>query len=138
MNTGKGLYDMHFDMLEDPIWKYGILEKRGGAIIMLNAGNAIMRSNGAPIITIARAIYDINSQKLTGIHRVTRIDGKKVMISGYQIPDTPMVVICYTDSEISVLSNTAIYALALLVVVFIFAVLIAANYITRNITTARI
>lgn len=186
MNTGKGLYDLDMELMESAPWRNNILKERGGAIIMMNAGGAVKRSNQEPIITIARAIYDINSQKLTGmllmnfsismldeainsqsnhslcivaddgmylsgdegmityfsdeflsdtiVHKMVDVDGRSVMISGYQIPDTPLVIMCLTDSEINVLSNTTMYALLSMVIVFVVAVFMAANFIARNIT----
>lgn len=186
MNTGKGRYIVDFELMEDYPWRNNILKERGGAIIMVNAGGAITRRNEETIITIARAIYDINSQKLTGIllmnfstsmldeainsqgdknlcivtsdgeylsgdegmcgyfatefltdtivHKMVDINGEKVMISGYQIPDTPLVVMSFTDSNINVMSNTTMYAMLSMVLVFIIAMILAANFITRNIT----
>lgn len=186
MNTGKGLYDLDFTLMKKPAWRNRILKERGGAIIMINAGGAIQRSNKEPIVTIARAIYDINSQKLTGmllmnfstsmldaainnqggqrlcivtsdgtflsgdesvaayfteefisgtiVHRMVDVDGKRVMISGYEIPDTPLIVMSYTDSSVSILNNTTMYALFALVLVSIVAILMIANFIARNIT----
>lgn len=186
MNTGKGLYDLDLTLMKKPAWRNRILKERGGAIIMINAGGAIQRSNKEPIVTIARAIYDINSQKLTGmllmnfstsmldaainnqggqrlcivtsdgtflsgdesvaayfteefisgtiVHRMVDVDGKRVMISGYEIPDTPLIVMSYTDSSVSILNNTTMYALFALVLVSIVAILMIANFIARNIT----
>lgn len=186
MNTGKGVYDVDFELMATDEWKNNILRETGGAIIMMNAGDAIRRTNYGSIVTIARAIYDINSQKLTGIllmnfstsmleeaierqgssqlcvvstdgeylagnqsmvsyltdafksdtivHTTVQVDGNSAMVSGYQIPDTPLIIMCYTDSKVSVLSNTTMYALISMGLVFIVAIILAANFITRNIT----
>lgn len=186
MNTGKGVYDVDFELWRSDEWKDRILNERGGAIIMMNAGDAVRRTNYGSIVTIARAIYDINSQKLTGIllmnfstsllqeaienqgssalcvistegeflagnesiasymseefvsdtivHTMIDNGSDNAMISGYRIPDTPLVVLCYTDSKVSVLSNTTMYALISMGLVFIVAIILAANFITRNIT----
>ncbi len=186
MNTGKGVYDVDFELWRSDEWKDRILSERGGAIIMMNAGDAVRRTNYGSIVTIARAIYDINSQKLTGIllmnfstsllqeaienqgssalcvistegeflagnesiasymseefvsdtivHTMIDNGSDNAMISGYRIPDTPLVVLCYTDSKVSVLSNTTMYALISMGLVFIVAIILAANFITRNIT----
>lgn len=186
MNTGKGVYDVDFELWRSDEWKDRILSERGGAIIMMNAGDAVRRTNYGSIVTIARAIYDINSQKLTGIllmnfstsllqeaienqgssalcvistegeflagnesiasymseefvsdtivHTMIDNGSDNAMISGYRIPDTPLVVLCYTDSKVSVFSNTTMYALISMGLVFIVAIILAANFITRNIT----
>lgn len=66
MNTGRGTYSFDSDMLRNDEWRNILLEKKGSAVISLNGGGAVMRQDGAPIITIGRAVYDINSQKQTG------------------------------------------------------------------------
>lgn len=66
-STGRGEYDIDFDMMSSQEWLTPILEKRGGAIILMNAGGAIHRKKDIQLITIARAIYDIYTQKQTGI-----------------------------------------------------------------------
>lgn len=186
MNTGKGLYNLDFELMDTPEWKNRILDARGGAIILLDSGDAIKKNNGDSVVTIARAIYDINSQKLTGIllmnfstsmleeainsqgdcnicilsadgeylagdeelvtymseeylsesivHNMVELDDRDVMLSGYQIDKTPLVVLCYTDSRVNIFSNTTMYALLSMVLVFIVAIILAANFITKNIT----
>jgi len=187
MKTGKGLYDIDTELLNTDEWRGRILDKRGGAIIMINAGDVVNKKNGEPTVTVARAIYDINSQKLIGmllmnfstlmldeainsqddqyicivstegkylsgdeemakyfnkefvsdsvVHLPMAIGGKRGMVSGYRIPDTPLVVVCYTNSQVSVFTNTTIYALLSIMLVFIIGTLYAAKYITKNITT---
>ncbi|MCR5734119.1 MAG: sensor histidine kinase [Lachnospiraceae bacterium] len=67
MKTGKGNYDIDMPLMNTTLWKSHIMGKRGGAVISLNADEAIFRSNGMPIITIGRSIYDIYTQKLSGV-----------------------------------------------------------------------
>lgn len=66
-STGRGEYDMDFELMNSKEWLTPILDKRGGAIVLMNAGEAIHRKNDIQLITIARAIYDIYTQKQTGI-----------------------------------------------------------------------
>lgn len=66
-STGRGEYDMDFELMGSEEWLTPILERRGGVIILMNAGGAIHRKNDIQLITIARAIYDIYTQKQTGI-----------------------------------------------------------------------
>lgn len=66
-STGRGEYDISFIMMDSEEWLTPITEKRGGAILLTNAGGAIHRKSGIQLITIARAIYDIYTQKQTGI-----------------------------------------------------------------------
>ena len=67
MSTGRGEYLVDLELMNTPQWRDQILDKRGGALVMMNGGGAVFKNNGAPIITIVRAIYDFNSQKQTGI-----------------------------------------------------------------------
>lgn len=67
MSTGRGEYLVDVDLMNSPQWRNPIWSKRGSAIVAMNGNSAIFKNNGMPIITIARAIYDFNSQKQTGI-----------------------------------------------------------------------
>lgn len=66
-STGRGEYTINFSMMDNEDWFTPIFERRGGAVILMNAGGAIYRKNGIQLITIARAIYDIYTQEQTGI-----------------------------------------------------------------------
>lgn len=65
--TGRAVYDLDFDIMLQDDWLHVINDKRGGATLSINGNGAVHRSDEAPIVTIGRAIYDINSQKQTGI-----------------------------------------------------------------------
>lgn len=67
MNNGRSIYNIDTERMSSEEWIDAIDSERGGAIVSINANNAIFRSDKAPIITIGRAIYDINTQKQTGI-----------------------------------------------------------------------
>lgn len=67
MNTGRGEYVVDDRLMENVTWQQAILDKKGGAIVFMNGNNAIFRKNGNPLISICRAIYDINSQERIGI-----------------------------------------------------------------------
>ncbi len=67
VSTGRAGYEFSFSLMDSPEWQAPILEKRGGALLFMNANDAIHHQNGDEIITIARAIYDIYSQEQTGI-----------------------------------------------------------------------
>ena len=62
-NTGKGEYVI--DMESDG-WNH-ILEADGAKTISINGNGIIMKKDGSPTLTFARAINDINSQELLGI-----------------------------------------------------------------------
>ncbi|MCQ2820823.1 MAG: hypothetical protein MJ252_26485, partial [archaeon] len=64
---GKMLYEVNIDLIQDDSWKNPILEERGSVVFGMNGNGAIYKNNRAPIISITRAIYDIYTQKQTGI-----------------------------------------------------------------------
>jgi two-component system sensor histidine kinase YesM len=67
ISTGKGIYYIDHETMNTGVWKEEIYEKLGGAIIRMNGNYAVFRQSGDQIVTIARAVYDIYSQKRTGI-----------------------------------------------------------------------
>ena len=67
MCTGRGEYILDDKLLDNYFWKQEIYIGRGGAIVFMNANGAVYRENGNPLITIARAIYDIDTQERVGI-----------------------------------------------------------------------
>lgn len=64
-NRGKYMFD--YNRMEDENWENKILESKGGAVISINADNAIFKLNNAPFVTIGRAVYDISTQQKLGI-----------------------------------------------------------------------
>ncbi len=62
-NTGRSEYII--DMEADG-WQY-ILEAHGGKTISVNGNGVMIKRDGTPTLTFARAIYDINSQELLGV-----------------------------------------------------------------------
>ena len=65
--TNSYSYRIDYMRLGDDDWKEKILEKKGKAIIELNGGGITPRSDNKAVISIERAIYDILTQKQTGI-----------------------------------------------------------------------
>ncbi len=63
VNTGEGKYSVDLNSTE----RARILEARGTPVISINGNGTITKKNTRTFITISRAIYDINSQKLLGI-----------------------------------------------------------------------
>ena len=64
-NRGKYMFD--YNSMEDENWENNILESKGGAVISINADNAIFKLNNSPFVTIGRAVYDISTQQKLGI-----------------------------------------------------------------------
>ncbi|MBO4617485.1 MAG: histidine kinase [Lachnospiraceae bacterium] len=67
VTTGKGLYHIDYDLMEDETWHAHIKEREGGAAISLNGNGAVYRANGNQLLTIGRDIYDIYLQKPVGL-----------------------------------------------------------------------
>ena len=62
-STRRGEYFIDIDNLE----RSNILDARGSTVISINGNGTIRKNSGKPLLTMSRAIYDINSQKLLGI-----------------------------------------------------------------------
>ena len=67
MSTGKGEYLLDINRMNTATWKKPILDRRGRVIFSLNGNSALFKKTGPSVLTLSRAIYDINSQELTGI-----------------------------------------------------------------------
>jgi len=96
-STGRGEYITNFSMMDED-WSTPILEKRGGVVILMNAGGAIYRRNGNQIITIARAIYDIYTQQRTGILLMNISTGMLDQVANVA-----------GDTRVSIISSDGIY-----------------------------
>ena len=64
-NRGKYMFDQ--ERMEEEEWKNRIAERKGGAVISINADNAIFKLNNSPVVSISRIIYDIRTQQKLGI-----------------------------------------------------------------------
>ena len=63
VSTGRSAFTINIDDKE----RSNILEAFGSTVISINGNGTVAKSNGKPLLTLSRAIYDINSQKLLGI-----------------------------------------------------------------------
>lgn len=63
VSTGIGEYFIDLNYAESS----KILEARGATVISINGNGTIKKNKGNPFLTMSRAIYDIQSQKLLGI-----------------------------------------------------------------------
>ncbi len=63
VSTGQGEYFIDLNSLE----RSKILDARGTPVISINGNGTIKKNKSKPLLTMSRAIYDINSQKLLGI-----------------------------------------------------------------------
>ena len=63
VSTGQGTYFVDLNSLE----RSKILDAHGTPVISINGNGTIKKDKSKPFLTMSRAIYDINSQKLLGI-----------------------------------------------------------------------
>ncbi|MCR5508687.1 MAG: histidine kinase [Lachnospiraceae bacterium] len=65
--TDRVSYEYDHELLEKYSWKKDIYEARGKAVVSLNNNNVALKKDKTPVVTIGRAVYDIYTQKRTGI-----------------------------------------------------------------------
>lgn len=65
--TNRFAYDYNIDYMNGESWKQDIYRGVGAAIVSLDSNNVAKRNDGKAVVTIGRAIYDIDSQQRTGI-----------------------------------------------------------------------
>jgi len=186
MNTGRGEYFLDEQLMETETWQNKVLDKKGGAIVTINGDGAICRKNGTPIVSIGRAIYDINTQQRIGmlqfnistqvldqvtktqpqtnvcivsteglylagdeelamlytseyakeetVHFNKKYKKSRVMISGAQVDDLPIVVMCVSNRENTEIPVETMIVMLLILGAFAVSIGIAAVFVTTNIT----
>jgi two-component system sensor histidine kinase YesM len=67
LSTNRFTYSFDYDLMQETDWRRDIYEGKGGAIVSLNANGIAYKADKRPMVTIGRAIYDIDSQDRTGI-----------------------------------------------------------------------
>lgn len=67
MDTNRAAYKYDYEKMSQEPWKEDILKGLGKASVFINGNNTMVKLDGRPVLTIGRAIYDLNSQKRTGI-----------------------------------------------------------------------
>lgn len=65
--TNKSAYQVDEERMQEKDWRDSILNGLGNAVISINGDGALTRTNQRPMITISRAVYDLLTQKRTGI-----------------------------------------------------------------------
>lgn len=98
MNTGRGEYILDEVLMEDAKWQDKILVLRGGAVVTINGNDAIYRRNGETIISIGRAIYDIDTQKRTGLLQLN-------ISADMLVP----IAFDHQSTDVCILTDTGIY-----------------------------
>lgn len=186
MSTGRGEYFVDEELMEQESWQEKVLSGRGGAVVTINGNGAITRKNGTPIISIGRAIYDINTQKRVGIlelnisvsmleqivqdqlsetvcivstdgeylagnselaelysddvfgknivHTYKKLGRTRAMISGVQVEDLPIVVMCASRRRVAVVPLETTIMMIMILAAFAIAFGFSASFVTNNIT----
>lgn len=65
--TNRFTYIYDYDVMNGEDWKKDIYAGKGGAVVSLNTNNIAHKADRRPMVTIGRAIYDIDSQERTGL-----------------------------------------------------------------------
>lgn len=99
--TGGGVMGVNERLIATPEWNKPLMEANGGAVIMINGGGAFKKDSGSPLITIARHIYNIDTQKISGL----LVINLSANVLGPASKDTAGSgrPICFFDSEGNVL-----------------------------------
>ncbi|MCR4807423.1 MAG: sensor histidine kinase [Lachnospiraceae bacterium] len=67
VSTDRATYKYDYGLMNEESWKQDICDAKGRAVISLNSNNVASKTDGSPVVTIGRAIYDIYTQKRTGL-----------------------------------------------------------------------
>ncbi|SFU94631.1 sensor histidine kinase [Butyrivibrio sp. INlla21] len=65
--TDRFSYKYNHPLIEQDIWKKDIYNGRGRAVVSLNSNKIATRADNKPVVTVGRAIYDIDSQRRRGL-----------------------------------------------------------------------
>lgn len=65
--TNRFTYNYDYDLMNTEEWSKEIYDGRGKAVVSLNSSGIAEKSDGRPVVTIGRAINDIDSQERTGL-----------------------------------------------------------------------
>ncbi len=67
LSTKRYSYKFDHDRIEGNEWREDIYNAKGRAVVSLNSNGVAVTPDNKPVVTIGRAIYDLFSQKRTGI-----------------------------------------------------------------------
>ena len=66
VSTGAGVMYVNEELMATPEWATPLMDAKGGNTVMINGNGAFRKKIGTPLISMARYIYDINTQQITG------------------------------------------------------------------------
>lgn len=67
LSTNRFTYWYDYDLMQTEDWKKDIIDAKGATVISLNSNGVAHKAGNRQMVTIGRAIYDIDSQDRTGI-----------------------------------------------------------------------
>jgi two-component system sensor histidine kinase YesM len=67
LSTNRFTYQYDYDMMRQEEWRKEIYDAKGAIVVSLNSNGVAAKSGDKPMVTLGRAIYDIDSQERTGI-----------------------------------------------------------------------
>ena len=67
LSTNRFTYNYDYEKMLSDDWRVDILEGKGSAVVSLNTNGIAQKIGDKPMVTIGRAIYDIESQQRTGL-----------------------------------------------------------------------
>ncbi len=67
LSTNRFTYRYDMELMNKMFWRKDIYLAKGAAVVSLNANGVAYKADKRPMVTIGRAIYDIDSQDRTGI-----------------------------------------------------------------------
>ncbi|MCR5556588.1 MAG: histidine kinase [Butyrivibrio sp.] len=67
LSTNRFTYRYDYDLMNSEYWRKEIYEGKGKVVVSLNTNGIAQKAGNKPMVTIGRAIYDIETQDRTGI-----------------------------------------------------------------------
>ena len=67
LSTNRFTYSYDYEKMISDEWRHDIYDGKGKAIISLNTNGIAFKAGDKPMVTIGRAIYDLESQQRTGL-----------------------------------------------------------------------
>ncbi len=101
VRTGAGVMEVNRIYMTSPEWYMPLIEAKGGNVVMINGNGAFIKKIGIPLITMARLIYDIDTQQVIGLLVVNLTAG--VLNSSIRDLSEQDRLICFLDQDGNVL-----------------------------------
>lgn len=101
VRTGAGIMLINNKLRESPEWNAPLKEAKGGNVVMINGGGAFHKQVGTPLISMARYIYDIDTQERIGVLVINLTSS--VLNSAMKDQVSNNRALCFFDQEGNVL-----------------------------------